>query len=257
MINFKKIRRKFGFNSDSNGIIKRYMNEQKNWESHIKNTKDFIVRNAQDKKKNLCVVLGSGWCLDIPLEFLSQNFEKVILSDLIHPPQIIHKYSKLKNIEFITYDISQVLNPILQFRKNKKNNKDDLISFIQNSVKEPFLKNYKPDYVISANVLSQIAWFPSEFIRKNKLCNETELKKVKKYIEEIHLRLLPENKSVLISDYFQYEYNSKSEIINEENRINISLRNKQKIKEWVWDFDLSGNFETGNPVKFKVVALRV
>ncbi len=47
----KNIAAKFGFNKDKEGLITRYLFEKKNWETHIYNTKNYILESAENKKK--------------------------------------------------------------------------------------------------------------------------------------------------------------------------------------------------------------
>ncbi len=89
-----KLRRKFGLNSDHGGIMTRFLNEEKNWFEHLNNTKKFILENATEKDGGICLIIGSGWCLDVPFEEVSKKFTKIILADIIHPRQIEHKIKK-------------------------------------------------------------------------------------------------------------------------------------------------------------------
>ena len=75
-----RVLRKFGFKKDQNGIINRYLREKGSWKTHLSNTKKFITDFTKNKAKNSCVVLGSGWLLDVPIEYLtriSRHFFKV------------------------------------------------------------------------------------------------------------------------------------------------------------------------------------
>ncbi len=251
-----KIRRKFGFNADRSGIMSRYLNEEKNWFEHLNNTKDFILKNISGKNKDICLIIGSGWCLDVPVVQLSEIFKKVILADIIHPRQIEHKFRNFPGIEFITLDLTGILKPLLTYKK-EKTEKQNLYTFLNKQNKVSFIEQINPDFVVSANILSQIAYFPSEYIKRYKLASENELLKIQEMIEKRHLDMLPEKKSILITDFFELEYNFSGQVIKEKNRLSFSLPKEKIIKEWTWDFDLSGNYYTGNPVKFKVAALQV
>ena len=85
------ILKKFGYKKDREGLITRYLREAENWKLHTENSKKFIIESAKTKKKELCVVAGSGWWLDIPVNELSKMFKKVIMIDITHPTQIIKK----------------------------------------------------------------------------------------------------------------------------------------------------------------------
>jgi len=251
-----KLRRKFGFGSDHAGIISRYLNEEKNWFEHLNNTKRIILENTHEKNKNICMIIGSGWCLDVPAEELSKMFNKVFLVDIIHPRQVVHKMKKFPNVEFLTLDISGFLEPLYQYKRTYQRNVY-LYELLNKHDEISFIKKYNPDFVVSVNILSQLAFFPDKYIERYGLSSKKEQSLIRELIEKRHLEILPEGKSVLITDYYESEYNLNGNFIRGRERLSVPLPKEKIIKEWVWDFDLSGNYYTGNPVKFKVAALQV
>jgi len=80
--------RKMEYISDQRGIINRYINEGKNWNLHLENTKKYIINSTKTKNKENVAILGSGWLLDLPLSFLNENFKTIYLVDIYHPRQI-------------------------------------------------------------------------------------------------------------------------------------------------------------------------
>ena len=105
-----------------------------------------VVRHAVDRleRKRVCVVLGSGLLLDVPIRSLSEEFETVLLFDLQHlaSVRLWARAKGLSNLRFMTRDLSGASS-------------------------EPGARNGLPldfldaiadvDLVISANLLSQIA----------------------------------------------------------------------------------------------------
>ncbi len=150
-----KLRRKFGFSADNAGIMSRYLYEEENWNSHLQNTKEFILNNAADKQKDLCMILGSGWCLDIPLQELADMFKQLILVDIVHPRQILNKKKTMPGLEFMTLDISGCLE-LIYSRKKELQKTNDLIAELRKVNKTLNLFDTNPDYVVSANILTRI-----------------------------------------------------------------------------------------------------
>ena len=74
-----------GYLSDQKGIMNRYLNQQGGWDSHLDNSKRFIERSAFLKNKRSVAVLGSGWLLDVPIDYIAQEFGEVYLVDIAHP----------------------------------------------------------------------------------------------------------------------------------------------------------------------------
>ncbi len=251
-----RLRRKFRFNADHAGIMTRFINEEKNWFEHLNNTKSFILKSAKGKDGGICLIIGSGWCLDVPFEELSKKFSKVILADIIHPRQIEHKIKRFTNIELLTIDVSGFLESLFNYKRDKNINKN-LYDFLKEQTENSFIEKIKPDFVVSVNILSQLAYFPVEYIKRHKLASEIDLSLIRKMIEKKHLDILPKGKSVLTTDYYELEYNFEGKLMIEQDRLSVVLPKEKIVKEWIWDFDLSGNYYTRNCVKFKVAALQV
>ena len=250
----KKLSRKFGFNKDREGLITRYLNEPENWKYHIDNTKKYIISSAKNKNKECCIILGSGWWLDIPIDELHERFNELIFIDISHPNQIKKKAEKYPKVKLITADISGVLGVIQEKQLYKTGN---LPAEIDNAFNFDLIKKNKPDFVVSLNILSQIAFFPIKYLQNKKNIFGTEADKLGEYIEKKHLEILPKDKSCIITDYYQYEYDFKDNLLSEQKRLKTELLHNATLKEWIWDFDMSGNCISGRKVKFKVAALQV
>ena len=250
----KKLSKLFGLNKDREGIITRYLTEKNNWDTHLINTKEFILSSAKNKKKGTAVILGSGWWLDLPYKELSKMFNKLILVDISHPNQIIHKAKKFKNIELVTADISGTFKSLYEINKNSKKSINNFSVEINNF---GLPKDFGPDFVVSLNLLNQLSYFPKTFLEKNELISEKDINNIVKQIELAHINSLPKNKSCVIADFYQYEYDFNDVLQKETIRALAELPKNASRKEWIWDFDLSGNFINNRKVKFKVAALQV
>ena len=63
-----------------------YVTGYRDWSNHIYNTRKFISDCARRCfGRRSCVVLGSGFCLDVPVLELSRMFDNVFLVDINHP----------------------------------------------------------------------------------------------------------------------------------------------------------------------------
>ncbi len=249
----KKKYKKFGFQKDREGLITRYLIERHHWETHLNLTKEFIIEESDNKIKGICLILGSGWWLDIPVEELHDMFDLLLFVDISHPPQIRKKTLNYSKIVLVEFDVSGILDKLI--------NCPNLLNFnyyeaIENHPLLKFINNINPDFVVSLNILSQLSFFPREYV-KRKTNNAESAGKISKIIESDHLNVLPKDKSCLITDYYQYEYNRNDVILSESERIAIKLPNSGIKKEWIWDFDLTGNYINDKKVRFKVAALQI
>ncbi len=95
------------------------------------------------KSRRTCVVLGSGLLYDVPIEFLSRQFDTVILFDLAHPASVHFRLfrKRLKNVRLMHRDLSG-LDDL------KAGRSPEPLAFLKSV---PYL-----DFVVSANLLSQI-----------------------------------------------------------------------------------------------------
>jgi hypothetical protein len=249
----KKILRKFGFKNDQQGIINRYIRESGGWDTHLQNTKDFILQSAKSKKKKSCVVLGSGWLLDVPIDELLQLFDKIILIDIVHPKQILHKYRKHHNIEFVEADITGLIEAVYHFLKqsDKKLNEIEAVY-----IGEWYNMLQETDFVVSVNILNQLDILICDYIKKTNIYSTEEIKEFRKKIQQNHFDMLPVGKSCLISDYMELNLDG-GKIIKKKPLVYINLPMNKKTKKWQWDFDTHQTYHKNVDIVFKVMGVDV
>jgi hypothetical protein len=254
----KSIIKKFGYYKDQDGIINRYLREKSGWEIHLNNTRNFILNASETKKKTKAVILGTGWLLDIPHAELSGLFEELVFVDIKHPRQITHKLSKFKNIKVIETDITGLIEPVYQkIRENRKNNeKLDLIHILP-VYSEDFLKEMQSaDYVVSVNLLNQLDILICDYILKRGGYKENELLEFRRFIQSMHIELLPKHKSVLITDFEEINLNNNHQQINRKNLIHTKLPS-ENIQKWTWNFDTQKTYKHNMQTQFKVIAFEL
>ncbi len=242
--------------SDQKGIIRKYINDEGSWNNHLAAAKKYITDCLKKKNIKSVAILGSGWLLDVPLEFLVDNFERIQLYDIIHPQQIKHKVKKLKNIELKYTDISggailSVYSLVKTYKKEriKKDIKD--IEF------SGFKCDEKIDYLISLNLLNQLDILLVDYLKKYNIYNENELNCLRTRIQKVHIDALNTGKSCLITDYKEKIYDADGTLATEKNLIFTELPEGKNKKTWEWNFDSSGNYYDKKKVVFDVVAMEL
>jgi hypothetical protein len=255
----KKIIRKFGYLKDQDGIMNRYLREAEGWATHLNNTKDFIVNSASEKGKFKAVIMGSGWLLDVPFSELSQIFKEVILVDIKHPVQIVHKLKDYPNIKFIETDITGLVEPVFQTLKKNIKNKEiiSLTAIIPQYDLAFFNEILQADFVVSVNLLNQLDILLCDYILLSKQFNDNEIKAFRKYVQTKHLELLPKGKSVLITDYEELNIDDKHQIINRKQLLYVDLSPHIIRSKWTWDFDSQKTYHKNLQTVFKVMAVEV
>lgn len=240
---------KMGFVQDQNGIIRRYEREKHNWNDHLTRSKNFILKSTEEKDKGTCVVLGSGWLLDLPLDELSEMYSEVLLIDLIHPKAVMHKVQKLSNVECIYEDITGGLVDL--FYK----------SLPKNRLLPETLKAYRyklpdrTDIVISLNVLCQLHILLLDYVKRFSVYNENELTQMERIIQESHLEILPKNKTCLITDIEEEILDEKDEIIGINPLIHVDLPEGNFSQQWQWRFDSNMTYREDAKTFFNTKAI--
>ncbi|MGF9562754.1 hypothetical protein [Neorhizobium sp. JUb45] len=116
----------------------------RDWSAHEAQCQAFIRETvAGMRERRTAVVLGSGLLRDVPVKFLAQKFDTVVLVDLVHLASVRTwlKATRLHNTRLISRDLSG-FDDVLAGRSAEP------LGFLR---QVPYL-----DLVISANILSQI-----------------------------------------------------------------------------------------------------
>jgi hypothetical protein len=248
-----RILKKMHYVADQQGIIKRYLKEATGWATHLENTKNAIRKSAENKNNGNCAILGSGWLLDIPLDFLLNKFSKIYLFDVLHPTQVKHKYYKNKNIIFIELDITggainEFYNAVQLHKSTKKRKEPSEFQFRGFQFEEPF------DFVASVNILNQLDILLIDYIKGYNLYSDEELMEFRKRIQQRHFESLPVSKTCIITDYEELVYNSSNELEASHKLVHINLPSEKLTSKWQWQFD-NQTYYPGKNVVFNVLSM--
>lgn len=227
---------KMQYLSDQQGIMRRYIQEKKNWDIHLKKSQQFILKSCETKKKGKLVVLGSGWLLDLPLDNLSKQFNDIILIDINHPKQVLQKIKNYSNVTAVKSDITGgLIDYIYRTLKTykKKNRKTLLTSANFYSFSLPI----NTDFVISLNVMCQLHIILIDYIKKFKTYSDSELKNLLTQIQQSHINMLPKGKSCLITDIEEEILTEKDQAIGINPLIQVDLPIGNFTSNWQWKFD--------------------
>jgi len=230
-----KIFHKMGYFTDQEGIISRYFREAEAWITHLENTKAFILTSSKNKDKNKAAILGSGWLLDIPIEELSQSFREVWLFDIKHPLQIRSRVEKLKNVKLSETDISGLAIPL--YKEVKARHRNDL-SFDINKILPQFdfdLSDFS--FVASCNILNQLDIILIDYLKKSLDVTSVLEQKIRRFIQDNHLHILPKTKSCLITDVEELWVDKYECIKKQQSLIYTANMPVDPTKKWTWYFD--------------------
>jgi hypothetical protein len=251
----RKILRKMNFLSDQEGIMSRYLKESSNWESHLNNSREFILKSVRKRKISKISLLGSGWLLDVPLDELTKMFSEILLIDIFHPPQILHKLKKIPRVKHIEMDITggmihEVYHLVKEFRKSGK--KKD-VSLLQS---KGFLPQFNPGFVVSLNILNQLDILIVDYLKKYEVYNDEEILMIRRIIQQAHLNSLPEGNSCLISDVEEMIYD-REQLEKRNALVHVPIPEGKRRNTWEWLFDSQKTYHPGKITRFNVVAVEL
>jgi hypothetical protein len=225
--NCSKEARVFGHLYESISIIEREKRRRLDWLDHRNHCKELIKNEISKLKlRNKILILGSGPLHEIPMEFIIDSFENIILVDIIHPKHIVKKFSSHPKVTLVEKDITAVERLLID--------KQELIQIIP----DDFLDD-SFDFVISANVMSQLALHITNYCSKNLAHKFTslELENYSLIISKNHYHYLKNFscKVLLITDIEKIYLNKKHERLESEKTIHIlNFLNQSIIGFGMW-----------------------
>jgi len=250
-----RILRRMGLIEDQNGILSRYQGEIDSWEGHLSNTKNFISDCLTSCRPQKIAVLGSGWLLDLPAELLAKH-EMVVFYDLRHPEFVRKKYRDQKNFHFELLDVTGgLISKTYNLCRRRKGHDPDSI-YKQLQIPGLILPDTF-DYVISVNLLNQLDILIIDHIRENFITDQKWEQKVRRMIQENHIKLLPTGQSCLITDYEEVHVNDKNEIMDKTPLVHCTLPSGKYRKTWTWNFDTHRSYHPSFNTMMNVVAIKL
>ncbi len=243
----------FGYPKDQQGIIHRYLRENENWRSHLENSQRYIVQFCREiPPVNSIAVLGSGWLLDIPLEFLLNTFETIFLFDICHPMQVRHKLRSYPQIHLIDKELTGYVHQLPSLI-HQKDFHTEMLNELSNNDFDPFA-DLRPGAIVSLNLLTQLDGILTDYISVHHRGNEEVIKPFRKKIQEEHIRLISRYPSCLISDTEEIYTNNKGEIVSGRPTLFAEWPKTRYSKGWNWIFDTQKTYHEHLNTSFRVEA---
>jgi hypothetical protein len=244
-----------GYYEDQSGILRRYRREKQGWDAHLQNTRKFVLQSALGKDRHSCLILGSGWLLDVPLDELSHIFDLVTLADIRHPSQVKQKAQKMGNVKLITCDISgfmqSVYHYVRQYRYKKERPPLDSLT----PTLLPDLDNY--DFVCSCNIINQLDILLVDYLLQFFDLDKDELRVFREKVQNYHLQNLPVQHSCIVADYEEKIYSPDNQLIKSNISVYHPITTKPDAQRWTWIFDTGMTYHAGKKTTFEVLATEI
>lgn len=174
--------RKFGYLSRLIALEMRYKRCASAWQPHVQRCRNVILKAAElCEKQDICVVLGSGLLIEVPVSELASRFEVVFLVDIFHMPQIVAEAKKHFNVRLLTGDITGVFQAI----------KDRKAPGSRHPAPPPRIPHLADaDLIVSCNCLTQLAGPFTAHFESERGFSEADSDKVAVQIMEQHVNAL-------------------------------------------------------------------
>lgn len=142
-----RMTRRLGLVSESVALWARGRRQRQPWAEHHRRCQALIESVVSELSCHRTVaVLGSGLLRDIPLPLLRERFERVLLVDAVHLPQIRLAAAFHPNVTLVTRDLSGVMSWLGGQCDRRADPVAELVA------------DGTLDLVISANLMSQFGW---------------------------------------------------------------------------------------------------
>lgn len=242
-----------GYYNYQQGLIYRHLNQDEGWIGHEKNCRQFILRAIDFHRPEKVTVFGSGWLLEVPLAEMAERVRTIVLTDIVHPPEVVSQTSGMKNVRLSFEDVTGGLIEEVWNKAgrrtflNKLHSLDSILIPEYHPVEDPGL-------VISVNILTQLESLPEKLLRKKASVSEKEFLNFRKEIQLKHLHFIEKYKGILISDKAEILTDKGGNTTETETAL-VKLPEGNIKEEWVWNFDLLRTDYVQKESVFKVVAI--
>jgi hypothetical protein len=242
-----------GFIRDQDGIMNRYLRERSNWEPHLQRTKEFIEGSFNNEHIRSVAILGSGWLLDVPLEAMSDRFDRLYLVDIRHPPQIRKRVENMKNVDLIEKDLTggaaeQLWRSIQNWPGHDPDKLLEAISF------SPPLEQVPFDGVVSVNLLNQLDIILCDYLNKRGHFQQTSLLRFRAWLQATHLEWITRTPGCIITDTIEVNVDRHGQEIR-KNLLYSDLPEGFRTASWKWEFDTQGTYRPGSRTHMEIHAV--
>ncbi len=201
------------------------------WAGHLRACAQLVSR--LDSKNKSVLILGSGHLLETP-ETSLLPFAKVGLVDMLHPFDV-RKVAARNNWSVIDLDLSGLWRP---------NDAEQL-----QKIAQPY------DYVVSANLLSQIPW--SWTHSQPQMTEDLLLNSISNLLTQHWKLMLSLKKPLLLwTDVEEIHFSKLNEVVAQGDTLpGLSL--PKQSNEWIWDFAPAPEIHAELSVKLRMQSFKL
>lgn len=151
--------RQLGLLREHEDIAKRHARVRAAWAPHLAESRKVVLEMAQRcPRRERVLVIGAGDCLDVPVEELAGMFGRVVLADIVTSAEARRWERRLPGrVQGVNWDASGALAALAAVRETVAPHEAPEIFARADPGPPP---GGEPDYVVSANCISQLGLVP-------------------------------------------------------------------------------------------------
>ncbi|WP_316978399.1 hypothetical protein [Shumkonia mesophila] len=232
--------RRLGYLGQVIGTQSRFRRCRSAWAPHLENCRQAILeaaRSVADHRK--ATVLGSGLLLDVPLAELAATFEEVALVDVLHMRSARRAAARFPNVRLVEADVSGVIARLAD---------------PSGTPPSLDLPEGDADFVVSANLLTQLPYLPCRWLRRRKVISPDGIDAFGRALMRQHLQSLARlaGRVCLITEV-EHRLCDGPDTVQTFDPLR-GLKIGLPTREWLWDIAPRPEIHRRYDVRFRVVA---
>jgi len=194
------------------------------WGAHLAKTKRFVLWAAANTRPNAgnkkVTILGSGLLLDVPIKELAQDYDEVVLVDIVHVPAAREKLVGLDNVRLVEADLTGLVDHLA-------------LGTLPDAPPLPSIPDGDADLVISLNLMAQLPLTPLASSAMRELTDEAR-ETFAQQIMRRHLEALARlsTQVVLVTEKHR-RWQEGSKTIHQEDPL-MGIRLPETKVTWEW-----------------------
>lgn len=236
--------------------MQRFLREGHNWESHLSNSQQVILREINRAQPKTIAILGSGWLLDVPLRQLLEQNIQIYLFDIAHPNKVVNRFRRVESVHLVSIDLTfGAIDRVFDFAMRPSEFAyGAFLNDIRLCSEQPFSGF---DLVISVNTLSQLHAPLMALFETSGRLGKYNYQELIEALQTLHINSLPRVQSLLITEVDEALINGKHELVSISPRVFTNIAEFEMVKEWEWLFDTHSTYIDDYIIRKRVGAYRL
>lgn len=245
--------KRLGYLGAAIGLQVRARRCRKAWAPHVEQARRAVAESiSRSPGRGTALVLGSGLGLEYSLAHLAAEFRQVILVDVVHLPSLRWAIRRHPNVSLLRIDLSGAINGLASLPPTA--NAGDLE---QLAIAPPGLQALTPDWVLSANLLSQLPLLPAAWLENH--CPDIDAAAIEAFGRRLmrqHLQWLDgfDASVCLIADAAQTLHDADGQVVEHINLAAPLGLDMQSYTRWEWTLAPPGELPDGLSSRHQMLA---